>query len=412
MTITKCVLIVTDHPTDMEEDREAPYSSPLHHRMLESLRKESLQLGIAAKESLHYKNIACVYLSNKRPDKEDSDWLHSIVNKKGIPEGQEANYVEVSWLKDVWVTKELFTSITQLLKTIEETNPSIIVCGGKYSFMFLTGLVTIANTKSTVKKKQIFGGLNKFRGSSLLNTELLGNRIIFPIYTPKEYWAWKDKEQVVQGDYAKIARLYKAILDGKTVAELVKEPDLKISDNPIRIVELLKHLYQRLCEEQLLVATDIETRAGVIDCIGLCWDVDFTFTIPFTKVIVRTLEAPEIIVKKTSKGNIEYLAEIGTVISQQVSIFSVEEETEIMYWLNKCMLHKNYLHVGQNYSYDVQYYFRNWKMQIFPHHDTMILNHVLYNHQEKNLAFLASIYVDGYKYWKDSIDIVITKKEA
>jgi hypothetical protein len=408
----KHILIVTDYPTDMEEDRNSPYSSPLHQQMLESLRKESLALEITANESLHYKNLEAVYLSDKRPNKDDPDWLNSIVSKKQIPEGQSENYIEVPWLKDVWVTKTLYESLTKLLQKIEEVNPSIIVCGGKWSFLFLTGLSTIATTKSTQKKKQIFGGLAKFRGSTLQNKELLGDRIIFPIYTPKEYWAWKDKEQVVKGDYAKIARLYKSVLEGNQVKDLVKEPSLKYWTTKEPIINALQVLYARLLEVPTLVATDVETRAGQIDCIGLCWNPEFTLTIPFTKVIVRTLESPETITKKTSDGGIDYLAEAGTVVSQQVSVFSVAEETEIMYWLSKCMLHKNYLHVGQNYSYDAQYYYRNWKMLIFPYHDTMILHHVLYNNMEKNLAFLASMYVEGYKYWKDSIDIQITKRKS
>src|SRR5574343_34322 len=159
----KHLLVVTDYPTDMEEDRNAPYSSPLHQQMLESLRKESLKLqlqevehlttertmfelanppmvimptfqgeepryirttefhsngdgmdlavgkntlrSLKPEESLHYKNLEAIYLSDKRPNKDDPDWLISIVSKKQIPEGQSENYVEVSWLKDVWVTK-------------------------------------------------------------------------------------------------------------------------------------------------------------------------------------------------------------------------------------------------------------------------------------------------------------------
>lgn len=465
----KHLLVVTDYPTDMEEDRNSPYSSPLHQQMLESLRKESLKLqlkegeilttertmfelntpsvvimptlqgeepryirtaefhssgdgmdlavgkttlrSLKPEETLHYKNLEAVYLSDKRPNKDDPDWLISIVSKKQIPEGQSENYVEVSWLKDVWVTKSLYESITKLLQKIEEVNPSIIVCGGKWSFLFLTGLSTIATTKSTQKKKQIFGGLAKFRGSTLQNKELLGDRIIFPIYTPKEYWAWKDKETVVRGDYAKIARLYKSVLEGNKVSTLVREPRLCFYDNIGATVEVLQTLYAILKEKPVLVATDVETRAGQIDCIGLCWNPEFTLTIPFTKVIVIALESPETITKKTSDGSIEYLAEAGTVVSQQVSVFSVEEETEIMYWLSKCMLHKNYLHVGQNYSYDCQYYYRNWKQLIFPYHDTMILHHVLYNNMEKNLAFLASMYVEGYKYWKDELDVTVKKDE-
>ena len=410
----KHILVITDTPTEAEEERNMPYSSPMNQKMLEALRKTSLELSIPSVKVLHYKNIECMYLSNSRPDKEDPDWLKSIVAKVNIPEGQVQDYVEVSWLKNVWVTTTLMTCINDVIAKIEEVNPSIIICGGKWSFLILTGLTTISQTKSVGNKKQIFGGLAKYRGSSIVNADLLGQRIIFPIYTPKDFWAIKDKEQVVKGDYKKIVTLYKKILEGATINELTKEPDLKIPTNNIHIIGLLKHLYQCLCAGELLVSTDVETMNGAIDCIGFCWDSEFTLTIPFTKLVISTLTETTTILKKDAKSKNSYkemVAEAGTVVAIQVSVFSVDDEAEIMYWLGKCMLHKNYLHVGQNYSYDCQYYHRNWKMLIFPYHDTMILHHQLYNYMEKNLAFLASMYVDGYLYWKDELDIKITKNE-
>jgi DNA polymerase I-like protein with 3'-5' exonuclease and polymerase domains len=53
--------------------------------------------------------------------------------------------------------------------------------------------------------------------------------------------------------------------------------------------------------------------------------------------------------------------------------------------------------------YDVQCYFREWGLSVHATDDTMVKHHTLYSYMQKDLALLASMYVDEYTMWKGEL---------
>ena len=153
-------------------------------------------------------------MSLTRPSDDDKDWENSIVTKKNIPEGLESDYVQITHLKDVYVTTAVHTSFVNLLRQIKEVQPKFVVIGGKWAFMLLCSLfaepskqlATIGNTKTTPKVKRMFGVLTKYRSSLLTFNEQLQLPVtpIVPILTPAYHFLVKDKS-------------YKSIVTGKQI---------------------------------------------------------------------------------------------------------------------------------------------------------------------------------------------------
>lgn len=119
------------------------------------------------------------------------------------------------------------------------------------------------------------------------------------------------------------------------------------------------------------LAVDIETRLGFITFISMAWSARDVLVIPF--------------IDKDGK-----------------SYWSSEAEFKIVKAIQKILVHENLALVGQNFQYDAQYIAKLWG--VLPHitQDTMCEAHVLFTKgQPLDLAFLASLYCEWYRYWKD-----------
>lgn len=57
--------------------------------------------------------------------------------------------------------------------------------------------------------------------------------------------------------------------------------------------------------------------------------------------------------------------------------------------------------IGQNFNYDASYFLDNFNLRLQAAHDTKIAQNVLYPGTPANLGFLASMYANWYRYWKD-----------
>jgi DNA polymerase I-like protein with 3'-5' exonuclease and polymerase domains len=424
--ISKDIMLITDFPLVKEAESGNAYSEHSSTQMKDALIKASV-IECKNREKKHIigvNEICLTYLSLERPAKGDGDWAKSICNKKQIPSGEEENYVQLEWLKDVWVTKEVRKSIDGLLNQIRKVSPRLVILAGKWSFFLLASLVdnndsqlaTIAGTKSTFKKQLFFGGLNKFRASLLTFNKVfdLPPMVVIPILTPSYHWVIKDKAVIIQRDYAKIASYYRRLMDGESPEDIIVSNRINIFPNSITghnkdiCTTYLKNLLDSLEQEQIKVVFDVETRQGFIDCIGICYEKDISLTIPFTELYYETTTEPsKACINKTVNGKkqrVEVDVPVETEVRKYRHFWAAEDEVEITHLLHKVMLHPNCLHVGQNYTYDCQFYYRDWKLSINAFADTMIQHHVLYNYMQKDLALLASMYCMNYTYWKDEID--------
>jgi DNA polymerase-1 len=81
--------------------------------------------------------------------------------------------------------------------------------------------------------------------------------------------------------------------------------------------------------------------------------------------------------------------------------WSLDEEAQISWKLYQILSHANAECVGQNFIYDIQYF---WKHLFFLpklSRDTMLGQHVCFSTMPKSLDYLGSMYAAHYVYWKD-----------
>lgn len=440
------IIYITDFPLVEEERNQAPYSSfsstqlqrhlseasdfinlftaqkllhgeaatPLKHlprtKFLDIYKKEwgNKVLTNTAKLGVDY--VCYTYLSKTRPEEGDSDWSKSVVSKKLIPEGEEANYIQCEWLKDTWVSQKVWNALQACLEQIRQVQPKLIVIGGKWSLFFLATLLdgseipltTIARTKTTFKRKIFFGELNKYRASLLkpFNCLQLPECVVIPILNPAFHWVNLDKEKIVKKDYERVAGVYRRLRDGESVGSVLEQKQtLEICNIKEKAKWVLYELLYRLKEEPTKVCFDVETRNGTIDCIGFAYQDNIGYTIPFTYLETYINDKEETVWYKDHWE----VVPVGQEITVDKSYWTLEEESEILHLLHKVMLHHNCLHVGQNYMYDCQMYYREWGLNLVAAEDTMIKHHVLYNYMQKDLALLTSLYKDDYTQWKHEI---------
>jgi DNA polymerase I-like protein with 3'-5' exonuclease and polymerase domains len=173
-------------------------------------------------------------------------------------------------------------------------------------------------------------------------------------------------------DYKKLGSIFKSIKESDSNLDYWLTPDRKatIGISKDIIIDFFQDLLLRLDREPTKVSIDIETRHNTVDCIGFSFDKTEGLVIPFS-----TLSNP--------------------------NPWNFEDELVITLWMLKVLNHENLQIVGQNFSYDSQYLNKFYFINLHPHLDTMIANHVLYNYMPKDLSYLASIYCDTFSQWKD-----------
>lgn len=412
------VMLISDHWLDNERKRMEPYSEPSQTSLKDDLLKSSIQASKSVGEDflLNSLTICYTYLFNDRYASNDIDFKKSIVTKRTILEGEDHLYVQITWLKDVWVTKSIYSSIMDCLQQIREVQPELIIIAGKWAFLFLAAyhdhpeeqLATVATTKRTDKDKKFFGKLLTFRASLLALNPGLGIKptVVYPIITPAFHFIVKEKSFIIQMDYNKLARLYIRLCLGEAPEDI-----LNFSWNPIvgdtkeKVLTYLGELKAKLNKEPTLTSIDVETRQGAIDCIGLAYEEDRSLTIPFSYMEAGVILEEGIRgIHKTSKGTEEIEIPVNSKVRYFKNFWSLEDELEVITKLWEVMRHPNCLHVGQNYLYDCSWYLFEWKLRLDADVDTMILHHALYNYLQKDLALLASLYCEDYAYWKGEID--------
>lgn len=260
-----------------------------------------------------------------------------------------AQHVKV---RDKYVTKEIVNGISQLRTEIEMCRPNVIIAFGNLALWALTG----------------HWGITSWRGS-LLTTDLeLGldyRPKVIPTYHPAavlRVWPWRPivlndlRRAKTQADYSQVIRAeYKFVVRPSYATALTH----------------LQFILQALDKAPLKLATDIETRAGHIACIGFAWSKHEAICIP-----LMCVERPE-------------------------GYWPIEEEASLCFLMYKILTHSNLENIGQNFIYDAQYIFRHWHFIPKLSRDTMTAQHACFSMMQKGLDFLSSMYCEDHVYWKD-----------
>lgn len=277
-------------------------------------------------------------LKNRPPMGQISAWV--ATKKKDITATH-------SLLRDLYVTSEVHDGYKELLAEIAMVQPNLIVAFGNLACWALTGHWSVA----------------KWRGS------LLGGGAspkVIPTYPPSNVFRDWSLRSTVLNDLRRAKR-------HMTSRAYDNTPEWKFQVRPLfgQVTNQLRALQQEADRSELWLDFDIETRPGVIDCIGLSWSRTEGICIPLI-----------------SRGKPQ-------------GYWSEDEEAVIVFALYKLLTHPSVRIRWQNGLYDAQWVYRYWHFIPRGGQDTMISQHSLFAALPKGLAFLASMYADHYIYWKD-----------
>jgi len=246
-----------------------------------------------------------------------------------------------------------------LEEVLDKLKPKVVIAFGNTPLWALTGHY----------------GITKWRGSNLETREIAGRTYpLLATYHPAAIlrrWDWR---YIGVHDLRLARRLRDHGLP--TIKEdFIIRPSF---DTTIRCLNQLLSCADALVKSKMDLAVDIETRFRQITCVGLAWTEEKAICIPFLEI------------KAADKNYWR----------------TVEEETEIVWLLRRLLTHKSVCVIGQNFSYDQQYFARrmgfipNYKPDNF--HDTMTAHHVMWAGLPKGLDFLSSFYCqETHIYWKD-----------
>lgn len=376
---SKTVMVINDLPVKTELDSGDKFSAVSNMNLLTSLRTGQINNFSKTQADQNYKGIKAsdiytTYLSYSGFKDGSYDFRDEICKERNKIEGVE--YFRLDHQKDVWIEEELWNEFQALLKEIEIVKPKLIIVTGKWSLFFLTGCSSLVANQGNYKDKKPLGGLSKFRSSILRPHEIfnIDQTIIVPIYHTVNAMSMPDKQVIMRLDIEKLGWMYNMIVDKGVEYYIRPDKEYIIGTDKIIIGDYFKQLLCQLDKEPTKVSIDIETMYNsTIDCIGIAYEVNKGICIPFAS-------------------------------RENPCLWSIEDETELLVGLRTIMLHPNCQHVGQNYSYDCQYFYKLLSLNVKATTDTMILHHVLFNYLPKDLAFLASLYCETYSYWKDEVE--------
>lgn len=246
----------------------------------------------------------------------------------------------------------VINAIPELAREVAAAQPTVIIALGNIALYALTGKI----------------GINKWRGSVLTTTRDFGpNPIkVIPTIDPKilmKMWEWRPV----------MLRDLQRARDESTFRE-VRKPDWRFIIRPsFETVQATLDMLYRNCEVEVTpISVDIETRGARTACVGLAWDKLNALCIPLMAV--------------HSPGH---------------NYWSEQEEVWIMHRLGELLTHPNCHVIGQNFSYDAQYFAVQAGFLPNLRYDTMLMQHVVFSGMKKSLDFISSMYSEFYVYWKD-----------
>ena len=237
---------------------------------------------------------------------------------------------------------EIVEGIKELKDEISLIKPKLILALGETALWALTGNK----------------GITKWRGSELTYSEGEFKCTLIPLLHPAvilRQWNWRF------GTVVDLKRAKKCLTSPQT------PPPYSFTIRPSfdRTIELLKSVPPGLA------SLDIETRGGHIACVGVGTSRLRAFCIPFMCV-------------ERSEG-----------------YWTADEELAIVLEFKRLFARTDIKWTLQNGLYDLQYFARYFGFIPQVHIDTMLAHHLCFTGLQKSLDFLASIYCNFYRYWKD-----------
>ncbi len=249
------------------------------------------------------------------------------------------------------ITSELYEGIQLLRSEVEAVRPKLIIALGNTALWVLTGE----------------WGIGSWRASQLQST--LSSEVrptCIPTYNPAGVLRqWSLRRVVVQD----LRRARSVATDGLPVVRF----NFLVEPSFTEAISALDFLQTRLdnATAPVTLSVDIETRNYHIACLGIAWSCTDAVCFPFLD----------------SRRPDGYWTEA--------------EEAEIVYRLYLLLTHPRASVIGQNFLYDAQYIWRYFCFIPRVSRDTMLAQHLCFPGLPKSLDFLASLYCESYRYWKE-----------
>lgn len=320
----------------------------------EELRMRQPFCGYAGKELDKMLSEAGIYrsqcfITNVLKESPPGDDIGSLIaeRKKDIT----AHHV---MLLDKMVMPQMAEAIDFLKREIEMCQPNVIIAVGETALWALTGN----------------SGITKWRSSVIpcaLTLNLDYKPKVVPTYSPAYILKQWPERRIMLHDLrrAKVESLSREIK--------VEDYTFIIRPNFNTVMSVLAQLHTQLeaAIAPMDLAGDLETRAGHIACIGIAWSAREALCIP-----LMCVEKPE-------------------------GYWTPDQEFQIIMALKDVLTHSMVSVIGQNFMYDLQYFYR-W-LFFLPglKHDTMLAQHSMFSTMRKSLDFLSSLYCTDHVYWKD-----------
>lgn len=254
------------------------------------------------------------------------------------------------FFRGIHCMQPVIDGVSELERQLQLVKPNVVVALGGHALWALTGETSIT----------------KWRGSEMAG--LTGFKVV-PTYHP----------QYIQHNFSS---KWTSVLDLKRARResadgAVFQPQWKFEVRPtydqarMRLNWLIAQAEKALTTgTPLMLSVDIETRGHRhIACVGLAWSPLEAISIP-----LMCLERPE--------GYFDLEEEL-TLIRQLKILFPI------------CRI------VGQNFTYDQQYFCKEFGIEPRLYHDTLHSQHTLYPGTPKDLGYLSSIHCEHHFYWKD-----------
>jgi uracil-DNA glycosylase len=249
------------------------------------------------------------------------------------------------------IAPELYAGIMDLREQVEKQRPKLIVALGNVALWALTGE----------------WGIGSWRGSELTATLSSDWRPpCIPTYNPAailRQWALR---RVVVQDF----RRARGVLANGPINpryNFLVEPTF---EQAIHVLDFLADKLES-AEQPVPLSVDIETRNYHLACLGIAWSKKDAICFPFLD-------------SRRPDG-----------------YWNEAEEAEIVFRLYQILTHPRAINIGQNFLYDAQYIWRYWLFIPRAVRDTMLTQHLCFPGLPKSLDFIASLYCESYRYWKD-----------
>jgi len=323
------VLIVGEAPGRDEEASGQPFVGASGQELDSLLTEAGLDLA-----SCRWANV-CNY---RPPNNKIDNWFYA---KSKAPRDSVV-------VHDSYVHPFIAEGLKELLWEIDKYKPQLIIALGNTPLWALTG----------------HWGITNWRGSQMTYTQAGHKCRLLPTYHPAailRQWSWRN---IAVQDLRRARNWLETNQQAPAYNFCIRPSDEQVYST-------LDSLMEKLNDNTLDIAVDLETRGGHIACIGLAWSKHDALCIPLMD---------------------------ATSIS---GYWPPEVESVIVRRLHAVIRHENAHILGQNYLYDLQYLIYWYGIEHKCSHDTMTAQRLLFPALPKDLGFLSSMYCDWHEYWKE-----------